>query len=111
MAKDQNESIRWEFDLTDFKIDHWKRFKAAARIKFEAEAGKSFHWRAANGALLMTSNNPETGVYYDPNLRAPEIGYASYMTLRGPRCAVMELRKLIKKHAAYIKEDFGEAEI
>jgi len=101
---------QYGFDLTDFKVNGFKKVLQGLKIRPKAElsdkSGGSWHWKG-NGILIVTANNPITGEYASSGVtgvtRKKEKNYASYMGVQGHPDKVEKAVELIKKHASNIK--------
>lgn len=109
-------NLEWGFDLTDFKNGQFKDVLKGLGI-VEADVtndmgedldGKpyrrGFVWHG-EGIEITTGNNPITGQYSNPNMREPEVNYASYIGITGLPDQVKMAVKLIKKHSSDIKDE------
>jgi len=65
---------------------------------------RGFVWHG-EGIEITTGNNPITGQYSNPNMREPEVNYASYIGITGLPDQVKMAVKLIKKHSSVIKDE------
>lgn len=100
------------FDLTTFgDAETWQaamgRF-GFAHDEYRKSAGtghtaRRFLWHN-DELVVQTCNNPLTGEYYDPEMRNPEEGYASYIHVIGEEAAVAAFYEWVKEHAQHIKE-------
>jgi hypothetical protein len=104
---------QYGFDLTDFKVNGFKKVLQGLKIRPKAElsdkSGGSWHWKG-NGILIVTANNPITGEYASSGTaggvkRKKEKNYASYIGVQGHPDKVEKAVELIKKHASYIKAE------
>ncbi len=109
----------WGFDLTDFgSKDQFQKVLSENELteyeKIVVDKGSDierFHytWSNKEGSLtLITGNDPISGLYSAPRMRRLEVGYASYMGIRGSnKKEIMNLVNSVKEHATNIK---GESE-
>ncbi len=109
-------NLEWGFDLTDFKNGQFKDVLKGLGIAEgdvtndmgEDLDGKpyrrGFVWHG-EGIEITTGNNPITGQYSNPNMREPEVNYASYIGITGLPEQVKMAVKLIKKHSSVIKDE------
>jgi len=107
-------NLEWGFDLTDFKNGQFKDVLKGLGIAEgdvtddigEDLDGKpyrrGFVWHG-EGIEITTGNNPITGQYSNPNMREPEVNYASYIGITGLPDQVKMAVKLIKKHSDFRK--------
>jgi hypothetical protein len=102
------------FDLSDFKAGGFQRVLKALSIPMIAKgsaSGKSwsdgdiFYWKGRD-VVIVTGNNPITGVFRNKANRAPEKNYASYIGIetKDPK-KMPEIVKLIKKNLSYYKDE------
>jgi len=92
-AKDTKE---YGFDLTDIPEAKWKELLKLLGITAKATNQDGWQWKG-DGILLVTANNPLTGVYYS-GAREPEKGYASYIGIEGDSAKVDLAVDFIRKH-------------
>jgi len=109
-------NLEWGFDLTDFKDGQFKDVLKGLGIAEgdvtddmgEDLDGKPYRrgyvWHG-EGIEITTGNNPITGQYSNPNMREPEVNYASYIGITGLPDQVKMAVKLIKKHSSGIKDE------
>lgn len=106
------------FDLTSVPAMKWfemlKRYNMQyTNRKLDKMEGQptygAFVWGFKDGHIV-TGNNPLTGEYYIPGRRDPEIGYCSYIGITGTRAFVRKVKRFIKKHAEYIKDESSRRE-
>ena len=100
------------FDLTDFKPGGFKKFLKALSIPMIAKGsstgvswsdGKSFYWRNKD-IIIITGNNPITGIFKNKANRAPQKNYASYVGIETKNPDDMDrVVKLFKQHTSYRK--------
>lgn len=109
--KTSEEIISWGFDLTRFKdAETWKKVLLENNInpdnwKIEKRGGYQVYTWWNSDVKIVTGNNPITGEYSQPKRREKEIGYASYIGIRGKKSAVNKLVSSIKKHTDDIKDE------
>jgi len=104
----------WGFDFTDFKNGEFKDVLKGLGIAEgdvtddigEDLDGKpyrrGFVWHG-EAIEITTGNNPITGQFSNPNMREPEVNYASYIGITGLPEQVDIAVKLIKKHSSFRK--------
>jgi hypothetical protein len=103
-------ATKWGFDITDFGDNplRFERVLARAGISPNATPDRGsmgeFIWKGS-GVIIVTGNNPITGEYFQPNRRAPEIGFASYIGIEGNPEKVANVVKAVKKFATSIKDE------
>lgn len=105
--------LKWGFDLTDFGSQaNFKKLVDEFGLTVEKETKRypnsdatsgSFAW-SGDGILIVTKNNPITGVYADTGKRDPQKGYASYIGIEGDPVKVKKAVVMIKKLAGYKDE-------
>lgn len=109
--------LEWGFDLTDISPADWSilirkynlrngtfkvRYSSNAKIEYPIWRGKD--------VVIITANNPITGVYSEPNRRAKEVGYASYIGILGNPAKVEKIADFIRKHGRSKGESKRERE-
>ena len=101
------EATKHGFDLTDFKRNGFKMVLKGLGIRPNAKDMRDGWGWKGNGILIVTANNPITGEYYSASKikRKNEKDYASYMGIEGKPELVEKAVDLIKKYAAYIKNE------
>ena len=99
---------QWGFELTDFEPNSFEKILTNLGIKEgnvtdklisvnEKMVRTGFIW-SGDGITIITSNNPITGEYNQPERRPPEIGYAGYIGVQGESAKVDRAVKLIRDH-------------
>lgn len=113
----RQDDVTWSFDLTTFRTaEGFRKVLALAHIpekgnglrkRFSTPEGVSsgFVWIGPS-VSIATMNNPITGEYFDAGGRDKEVGYASYLAVRGNPRKVREVCDLIDRIADV--KDFEE---
>ena len=121
---EKGETLKWSFDLTSFgegkegrkKFERFLQSMALAKHqrilaypdikKKEYSQIHHFYWSTEGRDLeLVTACNPITGEFGNKNWgRRKEVGYASYMALRGKPAKVLNAVSRIFELASYVKE-------
>lgn len=119
---EKGETLKWSFDLTSFGEEEEGRkqfekfLQSMALTKYlgiYSYPGKEkysqvhkFYWSTEGGDLeLVTSCNPITGEFGNRTWsRRKEVGYASYMALRGKPARVLNAVSKIFELARFVKE-------
>lgn len=94
----------WGFDLTDIPAEKWQELVDMFKLKLTHVDGKAFDWVSPN-LVIITSNNPITGDYYQKGRRDNEKGYAGYIGITGDKASVLKAKNFIKKNATEIKDE------
>lgn len=94
--------------LKRFKLSSYKRHSSPIPHT-KLKVYYTYTWSNAS-VMLVTGNNPLTGVYSVPSARAKEKGYASYIGIEGKCPIVHQLFDYIKAHATVGGENMGERE-
>lgn len=94
------------FDLTTFKSkESFKKTLRDNKISTTPKKTKSgYLWKGKN-INVVTANNPITGEYYRKDYRQKEIGYASYIGVKGEEKKVTSFVKSVRKNTSDIKEE------
>lgn len=99
-------STDWEcgFDLTEIGAPEFFKLLKLNRLTWTNRKSDSgaYVWGFPEGHIV-TANCPLTGNYYKPEHRDPEIGYASYIGVKGTKNFRDRVAKFIKRNAKYIK--------
>lgn len=93
------------FDLTEIGLKNFIKLLKLNDLKWtnrKKEYG-SYVW-GFNDGYIVTGNCPLTGNYSRPEMRQPEIGYASYIGVKGTKSFRDRVAKFIKRNAVYIKD-------
>jgi len=119
---EKEETLKWSFDLTSFgegeegRKQFEKFLQSMALTKFlriysypgeeKYSQVHKFYWSTEGGDLeLVTSCNPITGEFGNKTWsRGKEVGYASYMALRGKPAKVLNAVSRIFELASFVKE-------
>jgi len=101
------------FDLTDFGsvrvfagvLDNLNLHPVEEYYRLSLRSNKAndryvYVWANSDG-MVMTSNNPITGVYSRPEHRHDEEGYASYIGIEGTPSFIEKATELIKKNGKW----------
>lgn len=95
------------FDLTNVPAMKWfemlKRYDMQYTNRKTDPFNLGYVWGFKDGHIV-TANNPLHGDYCN-GTRAPEIGYCSYIGITGTRAFVRKVKRFIKKHAEFIKDE------
>lgn len=98
------------YDLTDFEPNGFQHvlqglgLSIVAGHKLPPMDGVPGGWMWSGDRIrIVTANDPITGRYYNTGRRGDEKNYAGYMGIEGSPERVTLAKRLIKKHAKYIK--------
>lgn len=93
------------FDLTDIGVKNFIKLLKLNDLKWTQRKKDSgaYVWGFDDG-YIVTGNDPLTGNYSDPSRREPELGYASYIGVKGTKSFRDRVAKFIKRNAEYIKD-------
>lgn len=110
--------MKWGFDTTVFPPSAWFGIAAETRFLFHRRVRdhlNEFEWRSIDNACefddrfrIWTTGNPNTGEYYQPQQRSPDIGFAGFIGIEGDDVHVRTLVDLIRRRADYIKGESPE---
>lgn len=92
------------FDLTEISVKKFFKLLKLNNLTWtnrKKEYG-AYVWGFEDG-YIVTGNDPLTGNYRVPQDRAVEIGYASYIGVKGNKSFRDRVAKFIKRNATYIK--------
>lgn len=104
--KIKNVSKQYEcgFDLTDIGLKNFIKLLKLNDLKWtnrKKESG-AYVW-GFNDGYIVTGNCPLTGNFRSPGSRESEIGYASYIGVKGNKSFRDRVAKFIKRNAEYVK--------
>lgn len=111
-------TVEHGFDLTDFGdgnpggeakgAEKFKKILKALglpeKAKLQTSPYPAFVWKN-NNIEIMTGNDPVSGKYARTGQRDNQPGYASYIGITGNKADVAKAVSLIKKEAAFIKDE------
>ena len=92
------------FDLTEIGLKNFIKLLKLNDLKWTQRKKESgaYVWGFSDG-YIVTGNCPLTGNYSHPEMREAEIGYASYIGVKGNKSFRDRVAKFIKRNATYIK--------
>ncbi len=109
----------WGFDLTDFKPGGWSKVLCelgidpapSVRSLYAGDPRMSGKYRTfiwtGRGIEIVTSNNPISGESGAISGDHTQKNFAGFIGIRGTPSKVMEAKRLIKRHASYLKDARG----